>query len=270
MSEWGVPDWCDEDAYPKPDDLPDRLWRWEFIRRMTDYRVAWDRASKVEHKILSRQVEKGLRKSDVLSPDDLYFVVRIAALDNPKEYRDLIKYKLQPFFNPRVAVPRFWRGGPQYMRTPRGYGDESGGSWLSRPQMEYQWEYRSIIPPGWTIVQYDLTEPLDIQLRRAQRRLKEVQADFLKEVGLTDQLKAKASRRKRKDMWPTYLRVLDARDAGVSYDAIGRKLKGIDDNDIARLSQNAADKLIAQIDRCRTDAMKWHDSALKIAIDWVP
>ena len=46
QNEWGVPDWRDDKAYPKLDDISDRLWRWEFIRRMPDYRDAWDRASK--------------------------------------------------------------------------------------------------------------------------------------------------------------------------------------------------------------------------------
>ena len=40
QNEWGVPDWHDESQYPAPGDLPAELWRWQFIRRMGDYREA--------------------------------------------------------------------------------------------------------------------------------------------------------------------------------------------------------------------------------------
>jgi hypothetical protein len=87
QNEWGVPDWCDATAYPQPDDLPGRLWRWEFIRRMPDYRDAWDKASKVEYEIECRMAEKaGRDKARILQPDDLHFVVNSAVWDNPMRY----------------------------------------------------------------------------------------------------------------------------------------------------------------------------------------
>ena len=77
QNEWGVPDWRDDKAYPKLGDFSDRLWRWEFIRRMPDYRDAWDKASKVEYEIACRMAEKaGRDKTKILQPDDLFFVVR--------------------------------------------------------------------------------------------------------------------------------------------------------------------------------------------------
>ena len=58
QSEWGVPDWGDATAYPKPGEITDRLWRWEFIRRMPDYREAWDRASRNEYERHCRMAEQ--------------------------------------------------------------------------------------------------------------------------------------------------------------------------------------------------------------------
>lgn len=109
------------------------------------------------------------------------------------------------------------------------------------------------IRPGWTIVHFDLAEPIGIQLERAKKRLPEVQEDFLKEVDLIDRLKQKSTRRRRKNMWPLYLRVLDARNAGVRYKVIGRTLKDIDDRDMS------------QLEGARIDAKKWHEAALKVA-----
>jgi hypothetical protein len=265
-NEWGVPDWRDEASYPKPDE--DALWRWEFIRRMPDYRDAWDRASKVEYEIHCRMAEEDSRdKARLLKPDDPYFVVTFAVGDNPAQYQELIKYNINPFYNPRTAVPLLFRNGPAAMSLIPRYRDERGGYFLSQPKTEYMSALVGV-RPGWTTVHFDLTEPLGNQLDRAKKRLQKVQEDFLKEAGFTDRLKRKSARRRRKDMWPLYLRVLDARDAGVGYEVIGRKLKGIDDNDISKMAQQDADKALSQMDRARVDAKKWHKAALRVANNW--
>ena len=267
--QWGVPDWRDATAYPQPDGLSDRLWRWEFIRRMHDYRNAWDRASEVEYEIECHMAEKaGRDKSRIRQPDDLYFVVNLAVWSNLSQYQELIKYNINPFYNPRVAVPRVFRDGPSLMNLSAPcYRDERGGFFVSNPKMESRYDPVTI-QPGWTIVHFDLTEPLDIQLDRAKKRLQRVQEDFLKEVGLTDQIKQKSTQRRRKDMWPLYLRVLDARDAGASYEMIGRKLKDLDDRDLSKMSLKDADNVLSQLEHARIAAQKWHRAALKVANNW--
>ena len=132
--------------------------------------------------------------------------------------------------------------------VPR-YGDEHGGHFLSQPETEYRRDPVGI-RTGWTIVHFDLTGPLGIELDPAKKRLQQVQESFLEKVdlGFPDRLKQKSARRQRKDMWPLYLRVLDARNAGASYDVIGRKLKGIDDGDISQMSRHDADPVGRHID----------------------
>jgi hypothetical protein len=214
---------------------------------MRDYREAWDRASKIEYETHCRQAEKAQEdKSRLLLPDDPYFVVNTTVYDNRDEFRDLIKYGINPFYNPRIAVPLLFRGGPSVMNLPvPRYRDEQGGHFMSQPEREYRHDPIGI-RPGWTVVHFDLAEPLDIQLERAKKRLQQVQKTFLEEVGLglPDRLKQKSTRRQRKDMWPLYLRVLDGRASGARYEVIGRKLKGIG---------------------ARIDAKKWHKAALKVA-----
>ncbi|MDK1022519.1 MAG: hypothetical protein QGD90_12895, partial [Candidatus Hydrogenedentes bacterium] len=37
---WGVPDWRNTEGYPAPD-APTSVWRWQFLRRRSDYREDW-------------------------------------------------------------------------------------------------------------------------------------------------------------------------------------------------------------------------------------
>ncbi len=41
--KWGIPDWRDAGAYPNAENMGDRAWRWEFLRRREDYREDWKR-----------------------------------------------------------------------------------------------------------------------------------------------------------------------------------------------------------------------------------
>jgi len=49
IKNWGCPDWRDVGAYPaNPDDLHDWLWRWEFLKRTKEYRLAWQKGEPME------------------------------------------------------------------------------------------------------------------------------------------------------------------------------------------------------------------------------
>ena len=132
------------------------------------------------------------------------------------------------------------------------------------PHKEYAYDTVAI-RPGWSIAKFDLTEPLDAQLARAASSLKQIQEVFLHEIGAAERLKEKTKRRLRKDRWPLYLRVLDARNEGASYKAIGTELKGIDCRDLSKMSQQHADRLLSRTETARIDARRWHETARKIA-----
>jgi hypothetical protein len=259
-TEWGVPDWRDETAYPRPDQISDKLWRWEFIRRMQDYRKAWDIASKAEYEILCRMAEKRQGdKARIRRPDDLYFSVSLEAFSSPEKYHDLIKYEIQPFPNPRIRIPRVFEEGPSIIH----FSDEDGGYFALKPSDKHRVE-RVSIRAGWTMIQFDLTEPIDKQLHRASNRLRQIQSDFADEIGFAAKLKQKAARRQRKDMWPLYLRVLDARNQDVAYETIGRTLRKLESN-VDKMSRADADATLNNIERAKSDAKKWHVAALKVA-----
>jgi hypothetical protein len=49
-AKWGIPDWRDGSAYPTPEKMSDRAWRWEFLRRRDDYRRDWEKKNAVDAK----------------------------------------------------------------------------------------------------------------------------------------------------------------------------------------------------------------------------
>lgn len=84
--DWGVPNWRDASAYPKPDDLTPTLWKWEFLRRDEGYRKDWQ-----------------------------VYQFKGASHDAPKIYealpKDREKYRLTSLPNPADPSPRniyFW------------------------------------------------------------------------------------------------------------------------------------------------------------------
>lgn len=44
--QFGIPDWRDASAYPIAKTMRDNAWRWEFVRRLKDYRLDWQRSRK--------------------------------------------------------------------------------------------------------------------------------------------------------------------------------------------------------------------------------
>jgi hypothetical protein len=171
-----------------------------------------------------------------------------------------LKYKIKPFPNPRVSIPRPFEGGPSIFQ----FHDEQGGGRAQFPSAE--WRARQIgIAAGWTVVHFDLTAPIDKQLDRASGLLAQLQANFAGEIGLAARLKEKKSRRRRKDLWPRYLQVLDARNEGQSYGNIGLALNKLEAKSTENLPQEKADALLSWIERAKSDAKKWCDAALRVA-----
>jgi hypothetical protein len=260
--EWGVPDWRDASAYPQPDDLSAKRWRWEFVRRMPDYREAWDRAAPIEYENLCQQAKAvGRDASRLRQPNDLYFIVSSGTALTSADCYGLLKYGIHPMHNPRLQRPAIFEGGPSILR----FNDEEPGGRATRPMKEYRQE-KIRIRAGWTTVHFDLTQPLSEQLERARKLLEQIQRSFAEECDFASMLKQKASSRKRKKEWPRYLRVLDARNEGVSYNIIGQTIKGLrPDAATKKMTVQEADRYHDQLENARPDAKHWHTAAIRVA-----
>lgn len=191
---WGVPDWRNEDEYPA--DMKLHEWLWQFCRRRHDYREAW---------LL------GARKA---LDDHLGFVkyMNDTGEEMASSWTSLEGYM---FHDPEAE--KLFR--LHYIRDPaepkptRGlfaarYGDSFGWSDIELTEEEQrQGVYR---------VTFNLNEPINDQIKRARELLLEMQEEHLGN--------AVKDRRLHTGKWSTYLRVLDARDDGQTWEVISREI----------------------------------------------
>lgn len=192
-TEWrsGVPDWEDPTAYPETDDLDSQLWRWQFLRRREDYREDWLYWAPRTHDSQFFRCQK-------IGPEHLEFQARMpGAFD---------KYSLFALLNPANPCPFYLRFLPTfgYIETGRGLSYYRGGKLTELD-----------LPEGTVAVTFDLTQPLKPQLARVKRALVELQE---RRAG------RRVERRRHPEKWPLYLRVLDARDAGATWETIASKI----------------------------------------------
>jgi hypothetical protein len=258
---WNVPYWRDESAYPRRDELSDKLWRWEFIRRMPDYRAAWAKAAEREYEIMREIASASNRDlSQFLGPDDVYFTVARAVYEFRKEFNDVLKYHSHPFPNPRLSYQQL--GG----LVGFDYRDEEGGILAANPEPIGR-DIHTILFANRVLIEFDLVEPGLPQFERARAGFERLQADYVKKQNYSNRLAMKSQSRRRKDMWPRYLRVLDARDECVSYEEIGIELKRLAERslEIEGMGQKQADAHLSQLERAKSDAKKWHKAALRVA-----
>ncbi len=240
--EWGVPDWRDPDQYPQPADLPAGLWRWQFIRRMRNYRAAWTCAAPSQRALA---VTLAGDPAKVLDVDDRAFVVSTVAYDAPVDFHGLMRYPLTSYPNPRANIPRIAGGQVRGLafRDEQGgaHSTFGGGEGVSPPG---QW-----IPPGWVQMRFDLTLPIGPQIARAEESLRRAQYYYGDRYGFLPGVTARASSRDRQAKWPLYLRILDARNEAATFDEIGQTL--------AIGTKSSEDPKVG--------AKKCHNAAIKVA-----
>lgn len=184
---WGVPDWRDARAYPTADELDDLEWRWEFLRRRHGYRLDW------------------------LRPDTDFQPATRA-----RYFLDV--YDLELPFDPRLSIRALAeglsasarRGNPDVFAFPVSGLVPFRRALLSR-QFATLDEIERIIPGHPTaddvFVRFDLREPIKPQLEQIGFLLEKLRAEAYGDDSVT---------KKRKQLWPHYLRLLDAKDAGAS------------------------------------------------------
>ncbi|MDJ0944425.1 MAG: DUF6499 domain-containing protein [Kiloniellales bacterium] len=192
--ELGTPNWRDEEAYPHPDELSMNEWRWEFLRRNTQY------------------------KNDFARPDEDYLLV-----SKCRHFEDV--YKLADPVDPRYSVRDLESLGEKASDDELWFGYDFDEAMKFLDTLE-----RHIYNPPSEIEQrfgHDLTN-YQLYFRIDVRRLLSTQLEKIREVAEDTQKSwyrgKKITRRPRKQKWPLYLRVLDARSVEVSYGTIAREL----------------------------------------------
>jgi hypothetical protein len=97
--DWGVPDWQDPEAYPKPNERTRNEWRWEFLRREPEYRRDWAKHYKQSYQYFLELSQDpghlGFYGKKIFSPDDPCF--RAYTSDSVE------KYGLRGLPNPSIS-----------------------------------------------------------------------------------------------------------------------------------------------------------------------
>lgn len=211
-----MPYWRKREDYNFPKDLPDYYWAWEFLRRNRDYRKDWNAA-------LSRFPEG--REATTLSahssfdPDSSDFYLPVAEKDkwsltwglvNPNTDRPKFlslaisfgKVNLIPDVN---QLPPGWvidrspiANVPEYLPAVIRFGNVN----FFRAELVQQ-EPNGLRYP-WAV--FDLELPLKPQVARVLKILQDYQAVHMKDMHKVNPRRIKH----HTDLWPHYLRLLDA------------------------------------------------------------
>jgi hypothetical protein len=212
--EW-LPDWEDESQYPDPQTAPLYQWAWEFLRRNEDYWKAWkeliapfsDKAGKSFDTIGARAAEGRLRAKKKFS-------LALAGVDSASNDNEPLQYLLmREMFSTVGHPPPPWvsqvKGGVPFVTiTTRVRFRPDSFKKLSFPFTDH-------IREGQAVVWFNLNYPLKSQLARAQALLEREQ----KLRPPNDN-----STRKRLELYPNYLRILDAQARGVSFKVAAIKI----------------------------------------------
>lgn len=212
--DWGTPNWENAEEYPKPE-LSDVLWHWEFLRRKPAYRQDWldNYQASIEHCKLSCQnsyfakdkhlLEEHLAKCDPHHPEFRAFFegsiqkYGLHGIPNPA-----IKEPANLFFSRHIIEddpPQLW-AGPLTEGNPYTYSDNG----------------EITVHPNGSVV-FDLEKPLKPQIDQVYAQLKDLQE------ARTGRLLRDRDGVPKRD-FPLMLRILDAREAGVSFARIGMEL----------------------------------------------
>jgi hypothetical protein len=185
MAELGIPDWRDPTAYPKPANLSLSDWRWEFLRRNPQYRQDYNRPdSSFEDESKDRYFERTYMMCNGVDP-------RLSTLD----YLKLTQGQL--FHSEHFDV---FVGSRNYssMYAP------------SKEEINRILCHCSFYDLSFRV---DPLQPLEPQFKVIKEISRSSQRSLRKKV---------LNPRMRKDNWPLYLRVIDARDCKATYTKIAR------------------------------------------------
>lgn len=188
-SALGIPSWLDAGAYPG-EGTSDAEWRWEFLRRRPDYRKAW-----------ADQYDESQARFDEMDSDGLF-----RDEENGREtfyaLGTSLRSACEPFGLRIMLAPSsaFRPMSPPLFLSSAGFGLSHHGNGHPLALKDNQFA-----------IVFDISKSLSSQLERAKRFLTAVQGESFGEI--------KAPRHHR-GLWAGYLRAIDAREAGATFEFI--------------------------------------------------
>lgn len=233
-NEWGIPDWRIKEAYSDVAKWTFERWRWEFYRRRDDLRRCFDENADATDRANQNLISDTRYCVDVnqVRPGDRGFGAHCTGS------RELFGYVAIP--NPRIGdqpqglitpIEGFWHlthvfdgSAPsveEFFATQidADLPEPSDGAAVRKQYAdltEKQRRTRAVknkeisvtLTPSDVAIKFDIDKPLGPQLDRAKAELESIQKKF----GITTRQK-----RRHPDKWLSYLRILDAKEAGATW-----------------------------------------------------
>lgn len=188
----GVPRWKEREHYPDAENQTDLQWRWEFLRRRPDYREAW-----------TKNYDQCQARYDRLYGEGL--------IDDRERYRSTgttMRAICEPFFVDRIDAPWLEKPHPHLWRLPYGWALGEITENISVDSLVEQSQLRE--KNGQMLIAFDLNRPFDEQLLKVRAFFEAVQSET--------HGSALVKNRHHKRKWANYLRAIDARDQGATYE----------------------------------------------------
>jgi hypothetical protein len=250
-------DWRNPSEYPDPNTTKPARWKWEFLRRNPNYRKDWERC--VELRMSRIRAGYGSRYDD---DEGIYLGghkvqegktgVRIRHYSIPGEEVAIArKYGINRMPDPGRDEPKSltWETDKitiygEFITEAYGQGNEMVISGSRGTAITPDGLYHLPVSVEKAYVEINLALPIGPQLKRAEQVLAKLRTDFKRQPP-----ERPVSRRKRASHYRTYLRLLDADEAGASEDEMAAllpedlKKKGSDLGKAVKYSLDAAKRL---------------------------
>lgn len=223
MNEWGIPDWRRESNYGDTTEWSMKRWQWEFYRRQNFIREYFDeRADKAYQQNLETYaaIPELYENHSPLPPSERGFTLNV-------DYGDELKIGYYRLANPRIGNQPEMTISPCTSAARLKYDSPTGCSrgtidenltyanivltkrerWLLGPLLE---DFPVRLRTNQVAVTFDFDFPLEPQIKTAK--------EFLKSE--YERLGRPSQKRAHKSKWLSYLRTIDAREAGASWSEI--------------------------------------------------
>ncbi|MCB1347230.1 MAG: hypothetical protein KDK11_00755 [Maritimibacter sp.] len=215
MNHWGIPDWRDPQAYTGNESWKLGRWRWEFLRRWSDYREEFEVALSEQSDALAVPAGATLDKGHLTGGE-----LRAWPFLDWRARR----YGLSEFLDPVISDWFYWI--PDFPDGVRIDGRSGKDIEVGRDNRPVVFDADYVLA-----ISFDVRRPLAQQIKKASEYLKGYQKGLFAEEALRDGVepgadlwsevrRRTAPRKLHRTKWLGYLRAIDARADGASLNDI--------------------------------------------------
>lgn len=238
-SNWkDLPDWKNADNYAFLDGQPPVVWAWEFLRRHPIYRKHWRRLIRWQEKVgndwmvhpCATVYRPRKKRCETVEAWERRVGNETGIHPKPQPLRAYLgsNWSLRSMYDPYLPYTQGVRFPKPQLEFPRMvFTPEEFMELVEDEELERGAGFQRVVNE-FAMVAFDLTHPLDAQLKIAAKQL----FNWQEEMETTKRIVVNTSSSPKTTKWLRHLRVLDARRANppAKYAEIARVLEGDDES----------------------------------------